>query len=58
VEPGYPKFINSTWDGLPDNIDAAFTWPSNRATYFFKGKKYLFKESILNWTVLQNQTEF
>jgi hypothetical protein len=37
VEPGYPLAISSSWAGLPPSIDAAFTWPNNNATYFFKG---------------------
>ncbi len=39
VDPGYPKLISNDWPGLIGDIDAAFTWPSNRATYFFKGKR-------------------
>jgi hypothetical protein len=27
------------WDGLPGNIDAAFTW-TNGKTYFFRGTDY------------------
>ena len=39
VVPGYPRSISSDWDGLPANLDAAFTW-TNGKTYFFKGSKY------------------
>jgi hypothetical protein len=39
VDPGYPKLISNDWPGLTGDIDAAFTWPNNRATYFFKGKR-------------------
>ena len=39
MEPGYPRFISSGWDGLPSNIDAAFTW-TNGKTYIFRGSKY------------------
>lgn len=35
IEPGYPCFISDDWDGLPSNVDAAFTWTNGR-TYFFK----------------------
>ncbi len=35
VAPGYPRTIRSDWQGLPSNIDAAFTWTNGR-TYFFK----------------------
>merc|ERR1719295_1797669 len=40
VADGYPRRISQDWRGLPDNIDAAFTWESTRATYFIKGSKY------------------
>ena len=36
---GYPRSISRDWDGLPGNLDAAFTWINGR-TYFFKGDKY------------------
>ena len=39
IEQGYPKLISKTWPGLPNNIDAAFTY-KNGKTYFFKGSKY------------------
>ena len=32
---GYPRLIRSDWAGLPNDIDAAFTWTNGR-TYFFK----------------------
>ena len=41
VEAGYPKKI-STW-GLPNNLDAAFTWTN--------GKTYFFKVNPLNYTI-------
>ena len=39
VESGYPRTISLDWDGLPGNLDAAFTW-TNGKTYFFKGGQY------------------
>ena len=39
VADGYPRLISQDWAGLPDNLDAAFTWDSG-ATYFFKGGEY------------------
>ena len=40
IAPGYPKKIRDGWQGLPDDIDAAVTWPGNGKTYFFKGSRY------------------
>ena len=37
LKSGYPRKISDDWPGLPDNIDAAFMWPDNYKTYFFKG---------------------
>ena len=39
VAKGYPRSISGDWDGLPSNIDAAFTWTNGR-TYIFRGTKY------------------
>lgn len=36
---GFPKSIAGSWSGLPGNIDAAFTYKTNK-TYFFKGPQY------------------
>ncbi|XP_055929701.1 matrix metalloproteinase-16-like [Argiope bruennichi] len=38
VSDKYPKPI-SNWNGLPNDIDAAFQWENSR-TYFFKGGQY------------------
>ena len=48
IAPGYPKKISKDWDGLPSNIDAAFTF-SNGATYVFKATKY--------WKIVKNKVE-
>ena len=40
VAKGYPRKISDDWEGLPNNVDAAVTWPDNEYTYFFKGSKY------------------
>ena len=34
------RSISDDWPGLPDDLDAAVTWPNNKATYFFKGDQY------------------
>ena len=34
VSSGYPRKIRDDWKGLPDNLDAAFTW--EMSTFFFK----------------------
>ena len=34
----YPKYISSSWVGVPNDIDAALRW--NSKTYFFKGDFY------------------
>jgi matrix metalloproteinase-14 (membrane-inserted) len=39
--PGYPKLISKGFAGIPDNIDAVFTWSGNSKTYFIKGKNHL-----------------
>lgn len=39
VKPDYPRLICDTWLGLPDNLDAAFTYKNNQIV-FFKGSKY------------------
>lgn len=38
VKSTYPKPI-SNWDGVPNNLDAAFQW-TNGYTYFYKGNAY------------------
>ena len=40
--------IRNRWIGVPDNIDAVFTW-NNRKVYFFKGKHY--DRNVL-WAIL------
>ena len=39
VAEGYPKKISDSWPGLPDRVDASFTW-NNGKTYFFSGSRY------------------
>ena len=36
VEKGYPRLISQYWKGVPDDIDAAFSWPQTNRIYFFK----------------------
>ena len=36
IDPGYPRDISAGWQGIPNDIDAAFTISSD-VTYFLKG---------------------
>lgn len=43
LDPGYPRNISDGFEGIPNNIDAAFALPAhsfhgNERVYFFKGK--------------------
>lgn len=43
LDPGYPRDISEGFEGIPNNIDAAFALPAhsyhgNERVYFFKGK--------------------
>ena len=40
IAEGYPRRIVDDWKGLPNYIDAAFTWQGTKSTYFFKGGNY------------------
>ncbi|XP_043228035.1 stromelysin-3-like [Amphibalanus amphitrite] len=40
VDEGYPKLISEEFQGIPNDIDAAFTWKRNKKIYFFKGDQY------------------
>ena len=50
VAEGYPKHISVCWDGLEDNIDAAYVNVSISAAFFFKGGKY-WKYDFINNTM-------
>ncbi|NWR36924.1 VTNC protein, partial [Tachuris rubrigastra] len=45
LDPGYPRDISEGFEGIPNNVDAAFALPAhsfhgNERVYFFKGKYY------------------
>jgi len=40
MDPGFPKLIADSWNGIPDNIDSAFSLNGIDYSYFFKGNHY------------------
>uniref|UniRef100_A0A671W7G9 72 kDa type IV collagenase n=1 Tax=Sparus aurata TaxID=8175 RepID=A0A671W7G9_SPAAU len=40
MDPGFPKLIADSWNGIPDGIDAAFSLNNIDYSYFFKGDHY------------------
>lgn len=36
----YPKKIKTVWQGVPDDVDAAYYSSWSKETYFFKGTDY------------------
>merc|ERR1712061_901475 len=40
LDRGFPKDISKGFEGIPNNIDAAFVWAKNDKIYFFKGSNY------------------
>ncbi|XP_039652082.1 72 kDa type IV collagenase [Perca fluviatilis] len=40
MDPGFPKLIADSWNGIPDGIDSAFTLNGIDYSYFFKGNHY------------------
>uniref|UniRef100_A0A4W4HBK7 72 kDa type IV collagenase n=1 Tax=Electrophorus electricus TaxID=8005 RepID=A0A4W4HBK7_ELEEL len=41
MDPGFPKLISDYWNGIPDDLDAAFSMNGNGHSYFFKDSHYL-----------------
>ena len=39
LQPGFPRRISDDWPGIPNNLNAAFSW-TNGKIYFFKGSQY------------------
>ena len=40
LDRGFPKKISDGFEGIPNNVDAAFVWSRNDKIYFFKGSQY------------------
>uniref|UniRef100_A0AAY5KR53 72 kDa type IV collagenase n=1 Tax=Esox lucius TaxID=8010 RepID=A0AAY5KR53_ESOLU len=40
MDTGFPKLIADSWNGIPDDIDSAFSLNGIDYTYFFKGAHY------------------
>merc|ERR1719427_723067 len=40
MDVGFPKLIADSWNGIPDNIDSAFSLNGIDYSYFFKGAHY------------------
>uniref|UniRef100_A0A7N5ZYG4 72 kDa type IV collagenase n=1 Tax=Anabas testudineus TaxID=64144 RepID=A0A7N5ZYG4_ANATE len=40
MDPGFPKLIADSWNGIPDGMDAAFSLNGIDYSYFFKGNHY------------------
>uniref|UniRef100_A0A8C9TS52 72 kDa type IV collagenase n=1 Tax=Scleropages formosus TaxID=113540 RepID=A0A8C9TS52_SCLFO len=41
MDPGFPKLIAESWNGIPDNLDAALNLNGHGHSYFFKDGYYL-----------------
>uniref|UniRef100_A0A3B3C9A7 72 kDa type IV collagenase n=1 Tax=Oryzias melastigma TaxID=30732 RepID=A0A3B3C9A7_ORYME len=40
MDPGFPKLIADSWNGIPDDLDSAFSLNGIDYSYFFKGNHY------------------
>lgn len=43
IDQGYPQAISSFWNGLPDDVDAAFRWKRGRLVVLKGGEYYSLK---------------
>ena len=46
MDDGYPKEIEKGFEGIPNNVDAAFVWTGNEKIYFFKVGQCLHVKSL------------
>lgn len=55
-QPNFPYQISRIYQGIPNNIDAAFRWSGNNKIYFMKGNLFslcfslLLKNLKIHWT--------
>ena len=54
VANGYPKDLHAEWKGIPDNINAVFTWRDGEI-YMFKGNCFSVCLCVLSFVVISRR---